>query len=350
MRRTTVIRAGIVAILAGAALALLGAGCASGGGTTGDSASPSPAGSGLPAAGGSSAANVVQAAPVRHVKVGDLSVGYRVIGPLAAATAGASPAAAGEDTPLLLIMGFSGTMDLWSPAFVSALAQDRQLIVFDNRGIGETGDPMNGYPFSQLADDTAGLIKALGYDSVDVLGWSMGGSVAIDLTVRHAELVSRLVSYAGDAGGSLAVYPAPKVMAKLTDTSGSAQERGERLLELLFTASYRSSHPDYWKEFPAPTEMAAAKAVDLQGQAMGEWAGVWGDLKGITCPTLFVTGAEDILTPPQNAVMMTVRVPGSWLQRFAGAGHGLMYQDPQGLAEAVLTFFSVTAAEGDASG
>jgi len=146
----------------------------------------------------------------------------------------------------------------------------------------------------------------------------------------------------GAAGGPLAAYPAPKVMAKLTDTSGSAQERGERLLRLLFTASYRSSHPDYWKELPAPTEMAAAKAVDLQGAAMGAWAGVCGELKDIACPTLFVTGAEDILTPPRNAVMMTARAPGSWLNRFAGAGHGLMYQDPQGLAAAVLTFFKAT--------
>ena len=48
--------------------------------------------------------------------------------------------------------------------------------------------------------------------------------------------------------------------------------------------------------------------------------------------------------------MMAVRVPGSWLERFAGAGHGLMYQDPQGLAEAVLTFFKVTATGADAGG
>ena len=75
-----------------------------------------------PSGGGSPAANVVgQAAPVQHVKVGDLSMGYRVIGPLATTTAAASPAA--DQTPLLLIMGFSGTMDLWDPTFVAALAQ-----------------------------------------------------------------------------------------------------------------------------------------------------------------------------------------------------------------------------------
>jgi pimeloyl-ACP methyl ester carboxylesterase len=336
-------------VLAGAALVALGAGC---GGAPGSSTSPSPSGS-TSSAGASPPASVVQVAPVQHVKVGDLSVGFRVIGPLAraagvsatpggSAAAGAS-AAAGDQTPLLLIMGSSGTMDEWSPAFVTALAQDRQVVVFDNRGIGETDDPMGAYPFSQLADDTAGLIKALGYDRADVLGWSMGGDVAIDLAVRHPAVVEQLVSYAGDPGGRRAMPPAPKALAVLMDTSGSAQKRGERLIALLFPKAYRDANPAYAAAFPIPTEQAKPAAIDLQNKAIGEWTGVWGGLKGITCPTLFVTGAEDELTPPRNAVMMSACVPGSWLERFAGAGHGLMYQDPQGLAQAVLTFLSVTA-------
>ena len=348
MRRTAVRHAWVVIVPCGAVLAMLGAGCG-GGGAAGDSTTPSPAGSGSPAA------NVVQAAPVEHVKVGDLSGGYRVIGPLAETAAGGSAAvegsaAAGTQTPLLLIMGFSGTMDIWSPAFVAALAQDRQVVVFDNRGMGETDNPMGKYPFPQLADDAAALIKVLGYERMDILGWSMGGDVAIDLAVRHPDVVGRLVSYAGDAGGSLALMPSSKVMATLTDTSGSAQERGERMLELLFPESYRKAHPDYYRTFPIPSEQATPAAIGLQARAMGTWAGVWGGLKDIACPTLFVTGTEDELTLPRNAVMMAERVPGSWLVRFAGAGHGLMYQDPQGLAESVLTFFEVTANEAASGG
>ena len=221
MRRTTVTNAWLVTVLAGAALALLGAAC--GGTATGGSATPSPTASptsspgasatASPAASGSPVANVVQAAPVQHVAVGDLSMGYRVIGPLAP-TAGSAPA--GTPLPLLLIMGSSGTMDMWSPEFVAALAQDRQVIVFDNRGIGETDDPSGRpYQFPRLADDTAGLINALGYDSLDVLGWSMGGEVAVDLAVRHPAAVSRLVSYAGDPGGRLTLPPTKAAMLHL---------------------------------------------------------------------------------------------------------------------------------------
>jgi pimeloyl-ACP methyl ester carboxylesterase len=212
------------------------------------------------------------------------------------------------------------------------------VVVFDNRGMGETKDPGGAYAFSQLADDTAGLITALGNDSMDMLGWSMGGDVAIDLTVRYPELVRKLVSYAGSAGGPKAVPMSKKTLAVMTDMSGSVEERGMRLLTLLFPQSYRDANPKYYEGFPQTTEQMSAAAIELQDRAIGEWKGVWSGLKGISCPTLFITGAEDVITPPQNAKLMAAAVPGAELEVVPGAGHGLMYQDPRKLAGVVMDF------------
>ncbi len=317
----------LMAAVAGAAPALMVAGCGGAEGGTGSGAASSAV---SPAAGGASPApNIVQAAPVQHVKVGDLDVGYRTIGPFGAAA---------DSTPLLLIMGSTATMDLWSPQFVEALAQGREVIVFDNRGMGETDDPGGAYEFSRLADDTAGLIKALDYDTMDVLGWSMGGMVALDLAVRYPAIVSKLVSYAGDPGGAHAVPMSRKTLAVLTDTSGTPQEMGMRLLTLLFPAAYRSANPAYAESFPMPTERMSTAAIGLQDRAIGEWKGVWSGLESITAPALFVTGAEDVIVPPQNATIMAAVVPGAELVRIPGAGHGLMYQDPQKLADVVMDF------------
>ena len=315
------------------ALALLAAGC--GGDSVQESASPSAAGGGSPStpaspdASGTPAPNVVQQAPVQHVEVGDLDVGYRTIGPFGAAAG---------STPLLMIMGSSGTMDMWSPQLVEALAQGREVVVFDNRGMGETDDPGGAYQFSQLADDTAGLIKALGNQKMDVLGWSMGGMVALDLAVRHPQVVSRLVSYAGDAGGPHAVPMSKKTLAVMTDMSGTVEQRGMRLLTLLFPAAYRADNPAYAESFPMPSERMSPAAIERQDQAIGEWTGVWSGLKGITAPTLFVTGAEDVIAPAENATLMAKVVPGAELVSIPGAGHGLMYQDPQKLADVVMDF------------
>ena len=319
------------------AVALAAAGCGDAGDDAGGDAAPAASGSASaaaspaasPAASGAPAPDVIQQAPVQHVKVGDIEIGYRTIGPLGAAA---------DSTPLLLVMGSSGTMDMWSPEFVSDLAQGREVVVFDNRGMGETTDPGGAYQFSQLADDTAGLITALGNDSMDVLGWSMGGMVALDLTVRYPELVSKLVSYAGSAGGPKAVPMSKKTLAVMTDMSGSVEERGMRLLTLLFPQAYRDANPKYYESFPQTTEQMSGAAIERQDQAIGGWKGVWSGLKGISCPVLFVTGAEDVIEPPQNAKLMAAAVPGAELEVVPGAGHGLMYQDPQKLAGVVMDF------------
>ena len=271
-RRSRALGWTLAVALAVAAPVLLLAGCggASGsGGTAGATASPitvpvasSPASAAASAgaSGSSPAPNVVEQAPVQHVKVGDLDVGYRTIGPFGAAA---------DSTPLLMIMGSSGTMDEWSPQFVEALAQGREVVVIDNRGMGETNDPGGAYQFSQLADDTAALIKALGLDKPDVLGWSMGGDVALDLAVRYPAEVRRLVSYAGDAGGAHAVPMSKKTLAVLTDTSGTAEQRGMRLLTLLFPAAYRTANPAYAESFPIPQEQAAPAQIALQASLTG---------------------------------------------------------------------------------
>jgi pimeloyl-ACP methyl ester carboxylesterase len=150
--------------------------------------------------------------------------------------------------------------------------------------------------------------------------------------------VSRLVSYAGDAGGANAVLMSKKTLAVLTDTSGTPQEHGMRVLALLFPKAYRSAHPAYAESLPIPREQASGAAIALQDRAIGAWKGVWSGLQGISCPTLFVTGTEDVITPPENAELMAAVVPGAELERIVGAGHGLMYQDPQKLAEVVMDF------------
>ena len=322
--------------LAVAAVALAGAGCGSSSGAVASDtaaahavATAASSAAAIPAANGAPAPDIVQKAPVQHVKVGDLDVGYRTIGPLGAAAG---------STPLLMIMGSSATMDEWSPQLVEALAQGREVVVFDNRGMGETSDPGGAYQFSQLADDTAGLVKALGFDKMDVLGWSMGGDVALDLAVRSPQVVNRLVSYAGDAGGPHAVQMSKQTLAVLTDTSGSARARGMRLLTLLFPEAYRKANPAYAETFPIPTEQASPAAIALQDKAIGAWKGVWSGLGSIKAPTLFVTGAQDVITPPLNAALMAKVVPGAELARIPDAGHGLMYQDPQKLADVVMNF------------
>jgi pimeloyl-ACP methyl ester carboxylesterase len=260
---------------------------------------------------------------VQTVHAGDIDIAYKTIG-------------TGE--PIVMIMGFSGTMDLWDTEFIGQLAGHHRVIVFDNRGMGRTTASDAPFSIELFADDTAALLDALNISRAHVLGWSMGANIAQEMTLRHPTRVDTLILYAGDCGGTQAVPPTPAVLTELTNATGTDEERGERLLGLLFPRSWFASHPNVFSYFPHVTESSSPKSIERQGMAMALWNGTYDRLPQITQKTLVITGTEDVITPPRNAFVIGERIPGAWVVQLKGSGHGLMYQDPDGLSETVLFF------------
>jgi hypothetical protein len=103
-----------------------------------------------------SASVVLAQAQVAHTKLG--AVGYRVVG---------------SGPPLVLIMGYSGTMEDWDPRFVDALARHYRVVIFDNAGVGRTQRLPTPLTIDAMADQTSALISTLGLGRANVVGWSM---------------------------------------------------------------------------------------------------------------------------------------------------------------------------------
>ncbi len=259
----------------------------------------------------------------KTVRVGDIAMVYEVQG-------------TGE--PLLLIMGYAGTMDLWDPRFLGSLSSKFKVITFDNRGMGNTTAPPGNFSIAQFANDTIGLMDALGIEKASVLGWSMGSYVAQEMAIRYPERVDRLILYAGDCGGKEAVMPSPEVLDALTNTTGSAEERGMRLFQLLFPPEWLSKQPPSYEWFPIPKETSSPESVERQSQAIADWPGTYDRLSMIRSPTLVVEGTADVIVPPENSLILVQGINGSWLAQFREGGHGLMYQFPDRLAGVVLDF------------
>jgi hypothetical protein len=111
--------------------------------------------------------------PPKKVHVGDIDIAYKMFG---------------KGEVLLLIPGSSMTMDEWEPNVINRLASNHTVIIFDNRGIGKTTAGNKTWSIEQFANDTAGLLDALKIEKpVDVLGFSLGGFIAQELTLMHPQ-------------------------------------------------------------------------------------------------------------------------------------------------------------------
>ena len=257
------------------------------------------------------------------MQVGDIQMGYRVYG---------------DGYPLVMIMGYGSTMNLWEPRLIDAIASHFKVIVFDNRGMGNTEAGEREFTIEQFADDTAGLINALGIQQAHVLGWSMGSLIAQELTLRHPEKVNKLILYAAHCDASM-FPPTSEVIERLRDTSGTPEEQGMRWISLLFPGDWLESHGDRVREvFFRPIGSTPPESMGKQAMAIGYWGGCCDRLPEIMSRTLLIAGADDILVPPKNSQYMAGKIPGAQLVMIENGGHGVMFQYPDKFSERVTSF------------
>lgn len=257
------------------------------------------------------------------IQVGDIRMGYRTYG---------------NGYPLVLIMGYGNTMRLWEPALISSLSSHYKLIIFDNRGMGETEAGRLPFSIEQFADDTAGLLRALDIPQAHILGWSMGGLIAEEVALRHPGKINKVIFYAAHCNAAL-FPPAPEVIQKLTDLSGSPQEKGMRFISTLFPPDWLTANQKRIREiFYHPPGNIPSETMEKQALAIGKWEGCCARLGEIKNPALIITGADDILVPPQNAHFLAEKIPHARLVEYENAGHGLMFQYPEKFSAIVIDF------------
>ena len=261
--------------------------------------------------------------PVKNVHVGDISIGYREFG---------------SGDPLILIMGYTGTMDLWDPVVLSNLSEKYRVIVFDNRGVGYSTDSQKEYTIPQCAEDTIGLMNALNISQAHILGWSMGAKIALEIAADHPERVKKLVLYAASPGGENEISGDPAVIEQLSNSSGTPQERGIRLLSLILPSQWINAHKDLQSYLPDVSEKVTPSVITDQLHALTTWNGVYMRLRNISTPTLLITGTADKVTPSANSDSIATRLENAHITTVAGGGHGLMYQFPERFSQTVLYF------------
>lgn len=261
-------------------------------------------------------------APTQFVEVNGNKIAYRRFGKK-------------EGLPLVFIQHFTGTMENWDPLVLDGMAKTREVIIFDNTGIasstGKTPDNI-----ADNAKDVAAFIYALGLKKIDLLGFSMGGMQAQQVTLDHPDLVNRLV-LVGTAprGGEGSAVFSPKVMAMFTETY---KYPDEILLKTLFlpTPSSQKAGRAFLDRIRARKEnrdiAINSQVAPAQTAAIKSWGeinkGNYDYLQDIKQPTLVVMGKDDVIFPSVNGYILQQHLPNAYLIMYPDTSHGVQDQFP----------------------
>jgi pimeloyl-ACP methyl ester carboxylesterase len=248
----------------------------------------------------------------------------------------------GERGPtVLFIHGLAYSRIGWGPG-PDLLAQDFRVVVFDNRGVGESDAPPGPYSVPLMVGDAIAVLDAAGAERVHVVGVSLGGYIAQELAVTHPERVEKLVLVSTAVAAAEGALPMPQRgidgfmrFPTLSRDEGlrmlvenSLGEHGVRERPELVEEIYR-----YRLQHAPPLEAWQAQLAAGMG-----FLHTSKPIEQIAAPTLILHGGDDVIVDVRNAEVLAARIPDARVETFPDRGHLMMWQEPEWFAEKVREF------------
>jgi 3-oxoadipate enol-lactonase len=242
----------------------------------------------------------------------------------------------GSGVPVVLVHGLGYARWGWEPV-ADPLAERFEIVLLDNRGIGESDAPPGPYTVEQMVGDVVSVLDEAGLERAHVVGTSLGGMIAQELALASPERVDRLVLVCTTPGGPnaapmpqrtvelLAEAPSlePLVALRRFVVNALAPDPPEELVERILSHRLATAQP-----------LAAWAAQAAAGASFDAWDRV-GDVR---TPTLVLHGTEDAVVDPGNADLLAARIPGARVERFEGCGHLLFWEEPVRFVDVVGEF------------
>lgn len=269
--------------------------------------------------------------PTRTIDVGGVPFVYRELGP-------------DSGVPVVFLHHLMAVLDDWDPRVINGIAAQRRVIAFDNRGVGASGGSVPD-TIEEMGRDAIAFIRALGYQKVDLLGFSLGGGVAQMVALQARDLVRRMVlAGTGPRGGGgideinrIAVIAYLKAALTWSDARNflffPRTPEGKRAARDYFAAlKERTKNRDQPISLQARrAQLAAIKAAGLSEPD---------DLSLITQPVLVANGDHDLMVASSLSAEMARRLPNAKLTIYPDSGHGGVFQHHQAFVREVLYFLA----------
>lgn len=252
----------------------------------------------------------------------------------------------GTGVPVVFLQHFRGNIDNWDPRLVDAIAAERDVILFDNTGVGGTTGT-TPTTVEEMADDAIAFLLALGVNQVDLFGFSLGGFVAQDIVLTQPGLVRKLILAGTGPKGAPGMerWSDDVINGVVVDEIGpegimhvfyaptpTSQTAGGEALGRIFG----------WQDGRDAEVTLAAKNAQYQAVlnwGVRDWDAI-ARLTEITQPTLILQGDNDIMIPTKASHTLAGLIPGATIKIFPDASHGSIFQYADDAAAATLTFLA----------
>lgn len=248
-----------------------------------------------------------------------------------------------SDLPLVMLTHLAATMDNWDPKLLDLLAVEQHLIVMDLPGVGSSQGQVAG-TIAGMAQQAIKIIKALGYERINLLGLSMGGMIAQEIVRAQPDLVNRLIlAGTGPRGGKEIDKVTGKTFkfmlrASLTGVDPKRyifyphDEAGGQVAEEVLGRMAERQAEFRGKEMKISSFLTQLKAIKRWGKEAED------DLSFIKQETLIVNGDNDQQVPTENSYIMNKKITTSRLMIYSQAGHGSIFQYADQFAQDLLAF------------
>src|SRR3954471_14111781 len=268
-------------------------------------------------------------APTYTLPAGGVEFAYRELGP-------------STGVPVVFLTHLAAVLDNWDPRVVDGIAAKHRIVTFDNRGVGASSGS-TPTTIEEMARDAVTFIRGVGFDQVDLFGFSMGGMIAQVIAQEEPQLVRKMIlAGTGPAGGEgidrvtrisyldtargLLTHQDPKQFLFFTRTPDGRRAGKE------FLARLEERTDDRDKAISVRSFRAQLKAIHRWGRQQPA------DLSSIRQPVLVVNGESDKMVPSENTIDLAGRLPNGRLVMYPDAGHGGVFQFHEDFVKRALEF------------
>jgi pimeloyl-ACP methyl ester carboxylesterase len=242
---------------------------------------------------------------------------------------------------IFLLTGLGSKRQGWRNQ-LPVFGKEYRTLAVDFRDVGDSGRADQPYTVADLADDVAGMARALNIPRVHVIGISLGGYVAQHVALRHPTQVEKLILVSTSAGGAAHVLPEASVFSVLTmEGVNGVEARARFAYSRIMSPAYLGTHPDTLEQIAEVAAYRPFTPESYQRQLAAALAqDVAARVGNIIAPTLVIHGDADPLVPPQNGDYLAHSIPGAKHIIYHGVGHVPILECEEAFNRDVLSFLN----------